>query len=389
MEKYGTYSRYLGQGGYGTVSSFVKDGKTVAVKKYDISKKGTLDACLREITALKIVSGHPNIVQIIDVIQDHQTINIVMNAHNKLSMTVSASLIPMYFYQMALAVDYCHKSQIWHRDITPSNFLIDRDKVIMIDFSMSCFTNCITDQHSEQTTTSWYRAPEVFKGDTYSEKVDVWALGCVLGEMMSGSALFAGDEADILDYIVDVLPDKIYTEHFFNISYDEKAMSLLKKILVIDPKDRITVEQILADEYLFEARLKYGPQVPCYGVERCLSSQKGISSEILRFIKDYGYNLATWYSAIYINDQIRDMLPSTLAPVVALMVASSHHDVYPLTAWEVWGLVDQKALVKALGIVNGSELTMNDIMRLELKILEKLNYNVNIYRPGITPVPEI
>ena len=57
----------------------------------------------------------------------------------------------------------------------------------MIDFGSSCFT---TDQLSSYVQSRSYRAPEVILGLPYGQKVDVWSLGCILAELLSGYVLF-------------------------------------------------------------------------------------------------------------------------------------------------------------------------------------------------------
>jgi len=107
---------------------------------------------------------------------------------------------------LASAIDYIHQLGIMHRDLKPANLLIgSRGELKVADFGLCRLfsdrsspdvRNGHDDDSSEQLFTHqvasrWYRAPELLYGSrTYGPEVDIWAMGCIFGEMLKNSPLF-------------------------------------------------------------------------------------------------------------------------------------------------------------------------------------------------------
>jgi len=101
------------------------------------------------------------------------------------------------FYKLLDALEYIHKNNICHRDIKPENILYDREKQVfkIIDFGISKNMK-LRGRYEEmytKTGTLYYKAPEMFDGGSYSEKVDSWAVGITLYEMIVGVTPFASE----------------------------------------------------------------------------------------------------------------------------------------------------------------------------------------------------
>ncbi|KAI0978919.1 hypothetical protein GJ496_002940 [Pomphorhynchus laevis] len=97
-------------------------------------------------------------------------------------------------YSLLRALKYIHSAGIIHRDLKPSNIGIDEDlNVWILDFGLARQSS--TDQMTGYVTTRWWRAPEImFHWRNYDERVDIWSVGCILGEMLTGKPLFPGDD---------------------------------------------------------------------------------------------------------------------------------------------------------------------------------------------------
>merc|ERR1719238_1410617 len=98
-------------------------------------------------------------------------------------------------FQLCRGVEFCHANRIIHRDIKPQNLLINHRLGLKIaDFGLARAFTVPVPKYTHEVVTVWYRPPEILLGSTlYSVPVDLWSIGCVLGEMATGSPLFAGD----------------------------------------------------------------------------------------------------------------------------------------------------------------------------------------------------
>merc|ERR1719169_171324 len=98
-------------------------------------------------------------------------------------------------YQLCRGIEFCHANRIIHRDIKPQNLLIDsRMRLKIADFGLARAFSLPVPKYTHEVVTVWYRAPEILLGSAlYSVPVDLWSVGCVLGEMATGAPLFAGD----------------------------------------------------------------------------------------------------------------------------------------------------------------------------------------------------
>lgn len=100
----------------------------------------------------------------------------------------------MYVYQLLKAICFCHKIEVVHWDVKPENLLINptTKSLKICDFG---FARILPKQSgknrkgllTDYVATRWYRSPELLLGDeNYGKPVDIWAIGCILGEMCDG-----------------------------------------------------------------------------------------------------------------------------------------------------------------------------------------------------------
>ncbi len=172
----------------------------------DVVKKTTL----REVKILRQLR-HPAIVSLLEAFRRKGKLYLVFEYVERNLLEVLEShpnglgreLVRRYVFQLCTAIDWCHSHRVIHRDIKPENLLVDpaAHSLKLCDFGFarvmpspgSSRANALTDY----VATRWYRAPELLLGSTdYTPAVDIWSIGCIMGELADGQPLFPG-ESDI------------------------------------------------------------------------------------------------------------------------------------------------------------------------------------------------
>lgn len=116
--------------------------------------------------------------------------------------------IKKIIFQLIKALDFCHRHNVIHRDIKPENLLINNNGILKLcDFGFARFTAQKGESLTDYVATRWYRAPELILGDqNYGKPIDLWAVACIMGELIDGQPLFPGEnEIDQLYQIQKVL----------------------------------------------------------------------------------------------------------------------------------------------------------------------------------------
>ncbi|MEQ2199879.1 Dual specificity tyrosine-phosphorylation-regulated kinase 2 [Xenoophorus captivus] len=118
----------------------------------------------------------------------------------------SLPLVRKFAHSILQCLDALYKNRIIHCDLKPENILLKqqgRSGIKVIDFGSSCY------EHQRVYTyiqSRFYRAPEVILGSRYGMPIDMWSLGCILAELLTGYPLLPGeDEADQLACIIELL----------------------------------------------------------------------------------------------------------------------------------------------------------------------------------------
>ena len=209
----------VGEGAYGVVLKCRNkdNNEFVAIKKFKESEDDEIvrKTTLREVKVLRMLRQE-NIVHLKEAFRRKGKLYLVFEYVEKNLLEVleenanglRSDLVPLYIFQLCRAIDFCHRNDVVHRDIKPENLLVNPDHSLKIcDFGFARTVSHPGQQLTDYVATRWYRAPELLLGSTkYEKSVDIWAIGCIMGELIDGQPLFPGEsEIDQLYIIQKVM----------------------------------------------------------------------------------------------------------------------------------------------------------------------------------------
>ncbi|CAF3546894.1 unnamed protein product [Adineta steineri] len=201
----------IGEGSYGIVLKARKKDTNaiVAIKQFKQAPAGhytDMDIIERELNVLQSLRFE-NVVELIEWFRHKKQCFLVFEyvEWNMLQVLqehpdgLALEQVRHLSSQLFNAIHWCHTHEIIHRDIKPENLLISKNFILKLcDFGFARFCNTQTsaDFYTDYVATRWYRSPELLIGSPYGKPVDIWACGCIMAELATGQALFAG-ESDI------------------------------------------------------------------------------------------------------------------------------------------------------------------------------------------------
>ncbi|TNV77900.1 hypothetical protein FGO68_gene2608 [Halteria grandinella] len=304
----------IDEGAYGVVfrARDRETGEIVAIKKLKLEKEkeGFPITALRELSTL-IGLRHPNIINVKEVVYgssldkiyvvmeylDHELKSILED--RKIGFTHSE--VKTLVFQLLSGLAHMHARFTFHRDIKTSNLLYSNEGTLKLcDFGLARKFAHPLRPYTNLVVTLWYRAPELlFGADVYSEAVDLWSVGCVMGELILREPLLMGKgEMDQIDKIVRVMgnpteqvwPGWSKLRYAKNVALNKKfnqnrlrekfpvmplspddhmylsdlGLDLLQKLLTYDPAKRISASDALRHPWFKEAPTpaKDMPQFP-------------------------------------------------------------------------------------------------------------------------------
>lgn len=275
---------------------------------------GISQSAIREMSLCRELS-HKNITKLIEIILESKLIFMVFEffEHDLLQIihyhlhpevkAISDQTVKLLIWQVLNGVTFLHKNWIFHRDLKPANIMVSSDGVVKIgDLGLARkFNNPLQSLYTgdKVVVTIWYRAPELLLGARhYTPAIDLWAVGCILAELLSLRPIFKGEEAKMdmnnkkqipfqrnqLQKIFEILgtpsaelwpnlskyPDYYaFQQHFLlsgstiyhpNLSgwyknaggKNKQCLALLRELFQNDPSARITADEALMHKYFLE-----------------------------------------------------------------------------------------------------------------------------------------
>jgi len=253
----------IGRGAMGIVYKATDPyiGRTVAIKtiRFDVLGQGperdmAQKRFMREAHSAGNLS-HPNIVTIYDVGEDGDTSYIAMeyiegtsledliSSKKSLSLTEVVSLLE----QVANALDTAHRKGVVHRDIKPANILIDQEgKPHLVDFGIARLSTSTMTQTNMIMGTPYYMSPEQIAGKKVDNRSDIFALGGVLYEMLTGQKPFPGET--ITTVIYKIMNENPPPARNFQKNLPEGLEAVLQKALAKEPAGRFQTCREMVDE---------------------------------------------------------------------------------------------------------------------------------------------
>ncbi|KXZ53820.1 CDKH1 protein [Gonium pectorale] len=293
----------VSEGTYGVVfrARCKRTGRICALKKIKMEKErdGFPVTSIREINIL-LNLHHPNIVNVSEVVMGNRLDQIymvmefmdhdlksLMNDESQMVRSFSVAEVKCLMRQLLSGIHYLHVNWVIHRDLKTSNILYNNHGELKIcDFGLARQFGSPLRSYTQPVVTLWYRPPELLLGETlYSTAVDMWSIGCIMAELLTGKPLFPGQgDIEQLDKICNVLgtpnedvwpglkklphwgkivlrpqPSQLrqrFTSAFGSgATLTEAGFDLLSRLLAYDPAQRISAEEALDHRCVYASLL--------------------------------------------------------------------------------------------------------------------------------------
>jgi NIMA (never in mitosis gene a)-related kinase len=248
--------KFLGQGSFGAVYKVKRksDGKIYAMKQVNTRKMSQKD---REVAVneIRILASTKNqyIIKFYEAFVHDQMLYIIteyaangdvfqrLKRMKQKRQSMPEDVVWVFFIQLCLGIQALHRNNILHRDLKSANVFLSNHNCIKIgDLGVAKLLAASRAMAKTQIGTPYYVSPELWKNKPYNAKSDVWALGCLLYEMVMGKPPF--ESANMRG-----LAKKCMRGAYPAVSsrYSAELQGVIKKLLAVNPDNRPSIDQIL------------------------------------------------------------------------------------------------------------------------------------------------
>ncbi|XP_066483461.1 serine/threonine-protein kinase Nek9 isoform X2 [Tiliqua scincoides] len=257
--------RILGRGAFGEATLYrrTEDDSLVVWKEVDLtrlSEKERRDA-LNEIVILALLQ-HDNIIAYYNHFMDNTTLLIELeycnggNLYDKIlrqkDKLFEEEMVVWYLFQIASAVSCIHREGILHRDIKTLNIFLTKANLIKLgDYGLAKKLNSEYSMAETLVGTPYYMSPELCQGVKYNFKSDIWAVGCVIFELLTLKRTF--DATNPLNLCVKIVQGNRAMEVDSSV-YSLDLIQVVHSCLDQDPEKRPTADELLESPLLSKRR---------------------------------------------------------------------------------------------------------------------------------------
>jgi calcium/calmodulin-dependent protein kinase I len=251
----------LGSGAYAVVKvgTHRSTGKSYAIKIVEIEsmEAADLEALHIEIMVMSRLN-HPNIVRLYETYRESEYYYLV--TEKMMGGELLDRVVQKTFYNekeardtckiLFQAMSYCHSKRIAHRDLKPENLLLQSDdndwdlKIADFGFAKKCPPSGLT----TMCGTPGYVAPEILERVPYDTQCDLWSLGVIVYILLGGYSPFEEKSQDALFARIRA-GDYTFHEEFWH-SVSSNAKDLIRSLLTVDPRQRLTSDQALQHSWM-------------------------------------------------------------------------------------------------------------------------------------------
>ncbi len=278
---YDSYEIYLnkiiGQGSYSTVylgkiidnkilQKYNLNSEMVAIKKIKMENvdQRTFKMITDEVNIMQKIQSFKkeckNIIKCYDIIEEFDYIYIVMeycendDLSKLIGKPIKESIVKYYFAQIVNALFYLYENNIIHRDLKPKNILLKNNKkdLVLCDFGFARIKSSSMQRVTTICGSPLYMAPELLEEKSYTEIVDIWAIGMILYEMIYGEHPYNNckDMDDLKEFSKKDIIIPPTNNRNPNVSHE--CNDILKKMLNKEKKKRMSLEELFKHTWIKE-----------------------------------------------------------------------------------------------------------------------------------------